>query len=140
MSEALQARVKEALRKEGFRWELWQKPEKGMVFGMIRREDEHMQTHVRFYEGGVVKAEREICHRYIEHLISPRESAHDEIERLLCEEHGITEVDVAEKKFPDRMKGKMPKTRTPWKPLVVGAGALLAGIVVGGRSLIGGDK
>lgn len=134
---ALQERVEAALEAEGFRWEIWQKPEKGMVMGMIRQDDEHMQTHVRLYEGGVVKAERELCHRYIEHLLSPRESAHDEIERLLCEKHGITEVDVLEKEFPDRMKGNMPRTRTPWKPVVAAAGALLVGAVFGTRSLIG---
>lgn len=133
-SPELRRRVREALREEGFRWELWQKPMREVAFGLIRREDEHMQTHVRYYEGGVVKAEREISNDYLEHLVSPRESAHEEIERLL-EDHGVTEVEVSEKDFPDRMQGDMPSTRTPWKPLVVGAGAVLAGVVVGARAL-----
>lgn len=131
----LRERVKDALREEGFRWEIWQKPERGVAFGMIRRDDEHMQTHVRYYDGGVIKAERELCHRYIEHLVSPRESMHEEVERLLAE-HGITEIDVREKEFPDRMKRDMPKTRTPWKPLALGLGAVVAGAVFGTRALL----
>jgi hypothetical protein len=130
----LRERVREALQAEGFRWELWQKPKRGVVFGLIRREDENLQTHVRYYEGGVVKSEREIANDYLEHLVSPRESAHEEVQRLL-EEHGVTEVEVSEKDFPDRMDRDMPSTRTPWKPLVVGAGALLAGAIVGARAL-----
>lgn len=133
-TDELRRRVKQALEAEGFRWELWQKPEKDAVFGMIRKEDEHMQLHVRYYKGAILKAERELCNRYLEHLVSPRESVHDEIEALLAK-HDITEVDVQEKDFPDRMQNDMPKTRTPWKPLVMGVGAALVGAVIGGRSL-----
>lgn len=129
--EDLSEQVREALEAEGFRWELWQKPERGQKFGMIRREDEEMQLHVRYYEGGVVKAERELANDYVEHLLSPRESVHEEVQRLLAK-HGLgDEVDVREKVFPDRHQGSMPSTRTPWKPLVMGVGVALFGAVAG---------
>lgn len=133
-TEDLPEQVREALREEGFDWTIWQKPQSGVLFGMVREEDD-LQTHVRYYEDDVIRAEHEICHRYLEHLISPRESAHDEIERIL-DEHGIDGAEVQEKDFPDRMKGEMPSTRTPWKPLVAGVGALVVGAVFGGRSLL----
>lgn len=134
-AEDLPEQVREALREEGFDWTIWQKPQSGVVFGMVREEDD-LQTHVRYYEDDVIRAEHEICHRYLEHLISPRESAHDEVERIL-DEHGIEGVEVQEKDFPDRMKGEMPSTRTPWKPLVMGAGAAIAGIAFGVRQFFG---
>lgn len=124
----LHEQARQALHEEGFQWELWQKPKRGVLYGLIRRDGEDMQTHVRYYKDDVIRAEREISNDYIEHLISPRESAHDEIERLLAE-HGITDVTVSEKDFPERMKGQMPTTRTPWKPLAVGLGAI-AGIAL----------
>lgn len=133
----LHHQVREALQEEGFRWELWQKPKRGVRFGLIRRDGEDMQTHVRYYEDDVIRAEREISNDYLEHLISPRESAHEEIERLLAE-HGITDVTVSEKNFPKRMKGPMPTTRTPWKPLVVGLGAI-AGIAMGATRFLGNN-
>ncbi|MDX1611230.1 MAG: hypothetical protein R3185_02590 [Candidatus Thermoplasmatota archaeon] len=130
-------RVREALAAEGFKWEIWQKPEKDMVFGMIRTEED-MQVHVRYYRGGYIKAETEIAHHYFEHLISPRESAHDHVEDLLAK-HGIEDVDVFEKEFPERMKGDMPRTRTPWKPVVAAAGAVLVGAFYGARTLLWRD-
>jgi hypothetical protein len=128
--DPIEDRVREALEAEGFRWEFWQKPESGQVFGMIRREDEHMQLHVRYFEDGTLQAEREIANDYVEHLISPRESAHAEIEAIL-DKHDIEHEDVTveEKDFPRRHQGSMPSTRPPWKPLVLGAGIALAGAV-----------
>lgn len=127
----LRERVRHALSEEGFKWELWQKPERGQRFGMIRREGE-MQLHVRFYDDGVLKAERELANDYVEHLLSPRESAHDEVERLMAK-HGLAdEIDVREKDFPPRHTGgSMPETRTRWKPLVFGVGVALVGAVAG---------
>lgn len=134
----LHQRVREALHEEGFQWELWQKPKRGVLYGLIRRDGEDMQTHVRYYKDDVIRAEREISNDYLEHLISPRESAHEEIERLLAN-HGIHEVTVSEKDFPERMKGEMPTTRTPWKPLAVGIGAI-AGIALSATRFIGINK
>lgn len=132
-------RVKEALSEAGFKWEPWQKPERGMVFGMIRQHEcGEMQTHVRYYKDGTVKAEHEIAHHFLEHLISPRTSAHDEVEAIL-ETHGIDDVDVLEKDFPDRMKGEMPSSRTPWKPVAMAAGAVLFGAIFGGKAIFGRD-
>lgn len=136
----LAEQVREALLDAGFRWELWQKPERGQRFGMIRREGD-MQLHVRYYEDGSLKAERELANDYVEHLLSPRESAHEEIEPIL-EEHGLEEdVEVQEKTFPARHRGgDMPSTRTPWKPLILGAGVALVGAIAS-RSFLpfGGD-
>lgn len=132
-------RLKEALAAEGFKWEPWQKPERGMVFGMIRQHEcGEMQTHVRYYKDGVLKAEHEIAHHFLEHLISPRTSAHDEVEAIL-EKHGIDDVEVLEKQFPDRMKGDMPASRTPWKPVVMAAGAVVFGAIFGGKAIFGRD-
>jgi hypothetical protein len=132
-------RVRRALEAEGFKWELWQKPERGQEFGMIRREGD-MQLHVRYYEDDVVKAERELANDYVEHLLSPRVSAHDEVEQILVK-HGLDDVvDVEEKRFPDRHDGvPMPGTRTRWKPLVLGAGVALASAVAGLGMFSGGE-
>ena len=124
-------RVREAFLEEGFKWEPWQKPEKHMVFGMIRR-DGQMQTHMRYYRGGYIKAEHEIAHTYLEHLISPRESAHEEVERILAG-HGITDVEVRHKEIPKRHRGPMPPTRTPWKPVVMAASAAIVGAIIHAR-------
>lgn len=133
----LREQVKDALKAEGFRTEIWQKPEWGMVFGMIRREDE-MQLHVRYYKGGVVKGEREIAHTYLEHLISPRTSAHEEIEEIL-DRHDVDGVEVREKRFPSRMEREMPSTRTPWKPFALGLGTLAVGTLIA-KGLLGRDQ
>lgn len=130
-------RVKEALRAEGFRWEIWQKPERDMVFGMIRTDGD-MQVHVRYYRDGAIRAETEIAHHFFEHLVSPRRSAHDLVERLLAK-HGVDDVEVREKEFPDRMKGDMPRSRTPWKPVVAAAGVVVAGAVLGAKALFRRD-
>jgi len=136
----LRERVRRALAAEGFSWELWQKPERGQIFGMIRRDGE-MQLHVRYYEDDVVKAERELANDYVEHLLSPRVSAHEEVEEIL-EDHGLgDEVDVEEKRFPPRHDGvDMPRTRTRWKPLVMGVGVALVGAVAGTGLLFSGGE
>ncbi len=118
-------RIREALKEEGFAWEIWQKPEKGMIFGLIRVEDD-LQTHVRYYKGGYLKAESEIAHKYLEHIVSPRECAKETIEEIL-ERHGIDDVDVHEREIPRHHRGPMPPTRTPWKPVVAGLSVALAG-------------
>lgn len=125
-------RVREAFAQEGFKWEPWQKPERGMVFGMIR-QDGNMQTHMRYYRDGSIKAEHEIGHKYIEHLVSPRESAHALVEEILGR-HGIADVEAKEKELPRRHRGPMPRTRTPWRPLMVGAAGLIAGTLLGRKA------
>jgi hypothetical protein len=135
----LREQVRRALAEEGFNWELWQKPERGQEFGMIRQEGD-MQLHVRYYEDDVIKAERELANDYVEHLVSPRFSAHEEVERLLAKHDLDEEVDVEEKRFPPRHDGvPMPDTRTRWKPLVLGAGVALVGAIAGRGLLPGGD-
>lgn len=135
----LREQVREALAEEGFGWELWQKPERGQEFGMIRREGD-MQLHVRYYDGDVIRAERELANDYVEHLLSPRVSAHDEVEDILAK-HGLDdEVEVEEKRFPPRHDGvPMPETRTRWKPLVLGVGVALVGAVAGRGLFSGGE-
>jgi len=126
-------RVRRALSDAGFKWEPWQKPERDMVFGMIRNEGD-MQTHVRYYRGGFLKAERELAHHYLEHVFSPRESAHETIAAILAE-HDIEDVEVREKEIARRHRGPMPPTRTHWKPLAMAAGAALAGYVLRRRGV-----
>jgi len=135
----LREQVRRALAEEGFNWELWQKPERGQEFGMIRQEGD-MQLHVRYYEDDVIKAERELANDYVEHLVSPRFSSTSTFSSRSCLARRRSTSSWAEKRFPPRHDGvPMPDTRTRWKPLVLGAGVALVGAIAGRGLLPGGD-
>jgi hypothetical protein len=121
--------VRAALEAEGFRTTMMQWRHKGHAYGLIKDLGK-MQIHVRVYDDGVIDAEVEVHKRYIQHLWSPRPSAHEEVQAIL-ERHGISthlvneqylpQVGPLRDRFPDRL----------WKVAhVAGTTAVVAGGLV----------
>ena len=125
-------RVRSALEKEGFRSSLLQWRHKGHSYGLIKDLGDK-QVHVRVYEDGVVDAELEIHKRYLEHLWSPRPSAHRIVQKIF-QKHGIPIRFVNEKYLPQvgATRRAYPKMRTRVSHLLAasGAGLGIAGLYV----------
>lgn len=104
--------VREALEAEGFRSTRFQWRHRGHAYGLVKDLGDK-QVHVRVYEDGVIDAEVEIHKRFLEHLVSPRPSAHRTVGRLLAK-HGISTDLVNEHYLPQLgpMRRKYPGTRT----------------------------
>lgn len=118
-------RVRFALEREGFRSTPFQWRHKGHEFGLVKDLGDK-QIHVRVYEDGVIDAEVEIHKRYLQHLWSPRPSAHRQVHAIF-RKYGIPVKFVNEKYIPqvgpDRRK--FPKARTKVAHLLAGAGGAL---------------
>ena len=114
-------RVRTALEAEGFRSTPFQWRHKGHEYGLIK-DLGHNQIHVRVYEDGVIDAEIEVHKRYLEHLWSPRPSAHREVKEIF-QRHGIPIRFVNEHYLPQvgAHRRKFPKARTSVAQLVAGA-------------------
>ncbi|MBI2077580.1 MAG: hypothetical protein HYT80_04300 [Euryarchaeota archaeon] len=125
-------RIRSALEKEGFQSTVLQWRHKGHAYGLIKDLGDK-QIHVRVYEDGVVDAEIEIHKRYLEHLWSPRPSAHKQVQRIFTK-HGIPIHFVNEKYLPQVGANRKvyPKMRTRVSHLIAGAaaGLGLAGLYV----------
>ncbi|MBW3582005.1 MAG: hypothetical protein KY455_02805 [Euryarchaeota archaeon] len=122
-------RAKQALKAEGFIETPFQYRKKRQVFGLIKDHGHDLQLHVRAFADGIIESEVELSNRYVEHLVSPRRSAHAEI-KAVFEKHGI-ETETINEEFQTRTgstKTRMPRTRTKTTDLVKGgiglAGAL----------------
>ena len=101
--------VRSALEAEGFHPTRFQWRHGGQAFGLVRDEGDHHQVHVRVYENGIIDAEWELHRRYLSHAISPRPSAHREIQKIFTKhrvpvafvnEHYLPQVGAARTKFP----------------------------------------
>lgn len=129
---AYMERVRTALEMEGFRTTRFQWRHKGHAYGLIRDLGDK-QIHVRVYEDGVVDAEIEIHKRFVEHLWSPRPSAHRQIFRIF-KKHGIPVHFVNEKYIPQvgATRARYPRMRTRVAHVLAGAGATfgVAGVYV----------
>lgn len=79
-------RVRRALEAEGFRHTHLQWRHKGHSFGLVKDAGDK-QIHVRVYDNGLVDAEVEIHRRYVQHLYSPRPSAHRTVQRIFAKHH-----------------------------------------------------
>lgn len=135
-------RIRRALESEGFRSTPLQWRHKGHAYGLVKdRRDK--QIHVRVYEDGVVDAEIEIHKRFLEHLVSPRPSAHREIQAIFSR-HGIPTKFINEHYLPrvGAHRRTYPRTRTKVAHLLAGAvGSLgLAGSIAVARLLLGRGK
>jgi hypothetical protein len=103
--------VRKALEAEGFQSTRLQWRHKGHAFGLVK-DAGRMQVHVRVYDDGVIDAEIEIHKRYMQHLWSPRPSAHEEVQQIL-QRHGIDtdlineqylpQVGALRERFPERL-------------------------------------
>lgn len=121
-------RIRSALEREGFRSTPFQWRHKGHEYGLVKDLGDK-QIHVRVYQNGVIDAEVEIHKRYLQHLWSPRPSAHRQVQAIF-RKYGIPVKFVNEKYIPqvgpDRRH--FPKARTKVSHLLAGAGGAL-GIV-----------
>lgn len=122
-------RVRRALEAEGFRSTPLQWKHRGHAFGLVKDRGDR-QIHVRVYEDGVIDAELEIHRRFLEHLLSPRPSAHRLVRGLLAK-HGIPTHLLNERYIPRlaAARRRYPKTRTPVRRVLGGAAGLVGGVV-----------
>lgn len=122
---AYMERVRTALEMEGFQSTALQWRHKGHAYGLIKDLGDK-QVHVRVYEDGVIDAEIEIHKRYLEHLWSPRPSAHRQVLKIF-RKHGIPIHFVNEKYIPQvgATRSRYPKMRTRVSHLIAGAAGTL---------------
>jgi hypothetical protein len=129
---AYMERVRTALEMEGFESTPFQWRHKGHAYGLIKDLGDK-QIHVRVYDDGVIDAEIEIHKRYLEHLWSPRPSAHRQVLRIF-RKHAIPIHFVNEKYIPQvgATRSRYPKMRTRVSHLIAGAAGTVgvAGIYV----------
>lgn len=121
--------ARDALLAEGFWSTPMQYRKKGQVFGVVKDHGHDLQLHVRAFENGVIESEVELSNRYIQHLWSPRRSAHAEITTIF-EKHGVM-TDTINTEFRTRTgadREEMPRFFTKTTD-VVKAGLGVAGAV-----------
>jgi hypothetical protein len=124
------AKVRAALVAEGFRSTPFQWRHRGHAFGLIREHGRDKQIHVRVYDNGVIDAEVEIHKRYVQHIYSPRPSAHRLVQRIFTK-HGIPTHLVNEHYVPrvGAHRDTYPKRRTKVSHVVGGAAGFVGGVV-----------
>lgn len=122
--------VRAALEAEGYRSTPFQWKHKGHAYGLIKDLGEK-QVHVRVYEDGVVDAEIEVHKRYLQHIWSPRPSAHEEVQRIL-EKHGIETELVNEQYLPQvgPLRERFPDRLVKVSHVAGSAAAVVGGLVV----------
>lgn len=129
-------RIRSALEREGFRSTPFQWRHKGHAFGLIKDLGDK-QIHVRVYEDGVVDAEVEIHKRYVQHLWSPRPSAHKEVQKIF-RRHGIPVQLVNEQYLPQvgAARTRFPQARTKVSHVLAGAAGTMGVIGIYAARLI----
>ncbi len=122
--------VREALEAEGYQSTPFQWRHKGHAYGLIKDLGEK-QIHVRVYEDGVIDAEIEVHKRYLQHIWSPRPSAHEEVHRIL-EKHGIATELVNEQYLPQvgPLRDRFPDRLVKVSHVAGSAAAVVGGLVV----------
>jgi len=109
--------VKEVLTQEGFRDTILQVVKPGQVFGLIRKEGDVWEMHVRGFDDGRLESEIEISRDYFEHQDDRyRREATADLKQILdayqvpCGIQG--DISHSNLVLP------YPKSVTPWKPVV----------------------
>lgn len=120
--------VQKALAADGFTGALFQWRHSGQALGLMRDDGKDHQIHVRLYENGVIDAERELHKRYVQHLYSPRPSAHEEVIAVL-EKHGIMTDFVNRHYLPQvgSHRTEFPTRRTRVSALIGSAAGIVGG-------------
>lgn len=123
--------VRTALVSEGFRPTRFQWRHKGQAFGLVKDHGDHHQVHVRVYENGIIDAEWELHRRYLSHAISPRPSAHKEIQRIFTK-HGVPIRFVNEQYLPQvgAARSRFPENRTKVSHVIGGAVGVFGSVAV----------
>lgn len=129
-------RIRSALEREGFRSTPFQWRHKGHAFGLIKDLGDK-QIHVRVYKDGVVDAEVEIHKRYVQHLWSPRPSAHKEVQEVF-RRHGIPVQLVNEQYLPQvgAARTRFPQARTKVSHVLAGAAGTMGVIGIYAARLV----
>lgn len=110
--------IKEILIQEGFSSTILQTIKPGQVFGLVRKQDNIWEMHIRGFTDGRLESEIEIARDYFEHLNdNHRRDATPELIQIL-DSHQV----------PYQSKGSLPQMEvtfyppeklTPWKPMVI---------------------
>ncbi len=115
-------RARKALLAEGFVMTPMQYRKKGQMFGLVKEHGHNLQLHVRAFQNGVIESEVELSRHFVQHLWSPRRSAHTEIEQIFAK-HGV-ETDTINTEFKTRTGSeldRLPKMLLRTSDLVKGA-------------------
>lgn len=115
-------RAREALLAEGFKDTPMQYRKRDQVFGLVKDHGDRLQLHVRAFRSGIIESEVELSNRYVEHLWSPRRSAHKEIAQVF-EKHGL-HTETINTEFRTRTgseRQNLPRIVTPTRQLFRGA-------------------
>lgn len=127
---AYMAKVRAALEAEGFRSTPFQWRHKGHAFGLVKQVGRDKQIHVRVYDNGIIDAEIELHKRYLEHIFSPRPSAHKAVQKIflkhqipldLINEHYLPKVGAHRRAYP--------KGRTKVAHIMGGAAGIMGSVV-----------
>ena len=110
--------IKEVLMQEGFSDTILQAIEPGQVFGLVRKQDEIWQMHVRGFADGKLKSHIEISNDYFEHLNDNyRRDATLELIQILDAHQILYEYNGG---LPQMEVTLLPPNQlTPWKPIVI---------------------
>ena len=119
--------VQETLMQEGFKATALQTIKPGQVFGLVRKQENVWQMHVRGFTDGSLASEIEIANDYFEHWDNNyRRDATNELIEIL-ESYGIPYHSSGS--FPHmEFYLEPPPKLTPWKPVV--ACLTLAGFLI----------
>jgi hypothetical protein len=111
-----------ALLAEGFRETPLQYRKKNQVYGLVKKHGDNLQLHVRAFRNGVIESEVELSNDYVQHLWSPRRSAHAEIARIF-EKHNVdtSTINTQFKTRTGATRDRLPRFLTPTRQLVRGA-------------------
>jgi hypothetical protein len=115
--------VKNALLREGFKdptpLQVWKK---GQVFGLVKEVGDTLEMHVRGYNDSTLESEIELSREYLEHPYDCKPYYGPLLDILKCYRIPFS---VSGKLPSDPAFLKVPKKRTPWKPIAIGVGILL---------------
>jgi len=119
-------RIKEILIHEGFvdptPLQTWKE---GQVFGLVKKVNNDLEMHVRGYNDFTLESEIELSREYLEHPYDCKPFYGPLLEIL--HRYGIRYAIV--RPLPrDPVWIRVPKNKTPWKPILIVGGLLLAGL------------
>jgi len=130
--------VKNALLREGFKdptpLQVWKE---GQVFGLVKEVGNTLEMHVRGYNDFTLESEIELSREYLEH---PYE----------CKPYYGPLFNILRRyRIPFSLSGKLPsdptflkvpKKRTPWKPIAIGVAILLSSAFLLWAASEGGEE
>jgi len=112
--------VKQILINEGFEdpspLQNWKEEQ---VFGLVKKINQTLEMHVRGYADNSLDSEIELSREYLEHPYDCR-PYYSPLLNIL-KHYGIS-YRLTRELPPDPISVRVPKNKTPWKPIVAGIG------------------